>query len=125
MMMIRKTTVLLLVSLVASASAAACNISEPLDTGSKCSTQGEFACWTTMPGGGACGCGEWQCRCNAGANVCSCRGDGCKDAELMDVETQDIGMAAAKALDESGASAATTMVSLLASGALAATVFGL
>ena len=126
-MIFRNSALLLLTVFVTGASGqdGAC----PLDaqvTGADCSQYNLSCDYDKEPNGDTPACGVWQCRCNEGSFTCSARGDGCKDNEETDVEEMDVGV------DESAKDASSGVVipvgvvsSLVASGALVATVFGL
>ena len=122
--MFRNSALILLTAFVASANGQ-CPTVVPED-GDSCSDQGQFCSFPSVP----VDCGAWQCRCNQKQYVCSARGDGCKNNDSTDVEELDVGAVDEAAIgDASGGVTAAVGVSvvssLIASGALAATVFGL
>ena len=122
-MIFRNSALLLLTVFVTGASGLdiGCPIQVPV-TGESCSEELQSCEYPEIPAK----CGVWQCRCNDNVYTCSARGDGCKDNEETDVEEMDVGV------DESAEAASSGVVttvgvvsSLVASGALVATFFGL
>lgn len=94
-----------------------------------CSDQGGFneCFYTEAQGGQPCADNlKYQCRCGGveGSTwVCSCRGDeGAKENDSTDVEDMEV---LAVEDDSSGAAAVAAVSSLIISGAVAATMFGL
>ena len=124
-MMFRNSALLLLAIFVTGASGASCPV-EPQTTGADCSKVNQSCEYMMDPNGNTPSCGKWQCRCYEKAFTCSARGEGCKENDETDVEEMDVGVDESAEDVSSGVVTTVGVVSsLVASGALAATVLGL